>query len=219
MKVTVLGYSEAALTMILDILESQHRGWDLEVINNLQIKSQKPVTSQRIKFNISDSLPGIISGKYLMGAIKVESKLTIFNIFKVPVENYLTIQHSSAILSNTLVLGKGCVLNAGSIIAGQSILGNFVYINRKVSIGHHTIIGDFSTVNPGCNIAGNVFIGEKCLIGMGTNIIDNITIGNNSIIGAGSLVTRDIPANCVAYGNPCKVIRENVPDQEFSNQG
>ena len=45
---------------------------------------------------------------------------------------------------------------------------------------------------------------------MGSNIIDGITIGNNVIIGAGSVVTKNIPDNVVAYGNPCKIIRENV---------
>jgi acetyltransferase-like isoleucine patch superfamily enzyme len=45
---------------------------------------------------------------------------------------------------------------------------------------------------------------------MGTNIIDGIEIGSNTIIGAGSLVVKDIPSNVVAYGNPCRVIRDNV---------
>ena len=40
-------------------------------------------------------------------------------------------------------------------------------------------------------------------------IIDGIKIGRNSVIGAGSVVTKDIPDNVVAYGNPCKIIREN----------
>lgn len=39
-------------------------------------------------------------------------------------------------------------------------------------------------------------------------IMPGVTIGDGSVIGAGSLVTKDIPANCLAYGSPCKVIRE-----------
>ena len=43
-----------------------------------------------------------------------------------------------------------------------------------------------------------------------------VTIGDNSVIGAGSVVTKDIPANVVAYGNPCRVAREiNAHDREF----
>ena len=45
-------------------------------------------------------------------------------------------------------------------------------------------------------------------IGAGVVILPGVTIGENSVIGAGSIVTKDIPANVVAVGNPCKVLRE-----------
>lgn len=82
-------------------------------------------------------------------------------------------------------------------------------INRNVSIGHHTTIENYTSINPGVNIAGNVIVGEGTTIGMGANIIDGVKIGKNSIIGAGSVVTKDIPDNVIAYGNPCKIIRDN----------
>ena len=44
---------------------------------------------------------------------------------------------------------------------------------------------------------------------MGTNILNQVKIGKNTIIGAGSVVTKDIPDNVVAYGSPCKIIRDN----------
>ena len=53
-----------------------------------------------------------------------------------------------------------------------------------------------------------VHIGKNCWIGAGVLIVPGITIGDNTVIGAGSIVTKDIPANVVAYGNPCRVIRE-----------
>lgn len=53
-----------------------------------------------------------------------------------------------------------------------------------------------------------VKIGNGCWIGGGVIILPGVTIGNGSVIGAGSVVTKDIPANCVAVGNPCKVIRK-----------
>jgi acetyltransferase-like isoleucine patch superfamily enzyme len=59
------------------------------------------------------------------------------------------------------------------------------------------------------NISGNVRIGKDCQIGVGATIIDNVTIGDNVIIGAGSVVTTSIPNNVVAYGSPCKIIRDN----------
>lgn len=53
-----------------------------------------------------------------------------------------------------------------------------------------------------------VHIGDNVWIGAHTVILPGVSIGENTVIGAGSVVTKNIPANCVAYGNPCKVIRE-----------
>lgn len=53
-----------------------------------------------------------------------------------------------------------------------------------------------------------VKIGNGCWIGGGVIILPGVTIGDGTVIGAGSVVTKDIPANCVAVGNPCRVIRE-----------
>lgn len=54
-----------------------------------------------------------------------------------------------------------------------------------------------------------VIIGDDVWIGGGTIILPGVTIGNNVVIGAGSVVTKDIPDNKIAYGNPCRVVRDN----------
>ena len=61
--------------------------------------------------------------------------------------------------------------------------------------------------------------GRGCLCGpvyAGAVILPGVTIGENSVIGAGSVVTKDVPKNSVAYGNPCRVVREiNDRDHEY----
>lgn len=54
-----------------------------------------------------------------------------------------------------------------------------------------------------------VIIGDNVWIGGGAIILPGVTIGNNVVIGAGSVVTKDIPDNVIAYGNPCKAVRTN----------
>ena len=62
----------------------------------------------------------------------------------------------------------------------------------------------------------SVRIGNNVWIGAGAIILPGITIGDNSVIGAGSVVTKDIPSNVVAVGNPCRVLREiGEQDHEF----
>ncbi len=62
----------------------------------------------------------------------------------------------------------------------------------------------------------SVRIGNNVWIGAGAVVLPGVSIGENSVIGAGSVVTKDIPANVVAYGNPCRVVREiGERDKEF----
>jgi maltose O-acetyltransferase len=89
-----------------------------------------------------------------------------------------------------------------------------------ITIGHDAQIGpgvhiytafhpvDAETRRSGLEAAKSVNIGHNVWLGGHCVICPGVTIGNNSVIGAGSVVVRDIPANRVAVGNPCRVIRE-----------
>lgn len=106
-------------------------------------------------------------------------------------------------------------------------LGSNVYANFNLTLvdDTHIYIGDRTKLGPNVVIAtaGHpivpelrmqglqfnmpVHIGKNCWLGSGVLVMPGVTIGDNSVIGAGSVVTRDIPANVVAVGNPCKVLR------------
>ena len=89
-----------------------------------------------------------------------------------------------------------------------------VYIGNQVMIGPNvTICTTGHPVYPlyremGAHYSLPIHIGNKVWIGANSVVLPGVTIGENSVIGAGSIVTRDIPANVVAVGNPCRVIRE-----------
>ena len=114
-------------------------------------------------------------------------------------------------------------------------LGDSVYANFNFTAvdDSHIYIGSYTMIGPNVTVAtaGHpilpelrekayqfnmpVHIGRNCWIGAGAMIMPGVTIGDNSVIGAGSVVTKDIPANVVAYGNPCRVAREiNEHDRE-----
>ena len=59
-------------------------------------------------------------------------------------------------------------------------------------------------------------LGRTCWIGAGAVILPGVSIGDNTVVGAGSVVNKDLPANVVAVGNPCKVLREiDGRDREY----
>lgn len=107
-------------------------------------------------------------------------------------------------------------------------LGDYVYANFNLTLVDDSdiYIGSRTMIGPNVTIAtaGHpilpalreralqfnipVHIGNNVWIGAGAVILPGVTIGDNSVIGAGSIVTHDIPANVVAVGNPCRVLRE-----------
>ena len=114
--------------------------------------------------------------------------------------------------------------------------GNNVYANFNLTMvdDTHIYVGDCTMFGPNVTVAtaGHpicpelrekayqfnmpVHIGRNCWIGAGALIMPGVTIGDNSVIGAGSVVTKDIPSNVVAVGNPCKVMREITDrDKEY----
>ena len=85
-----------------------------------------------------------------------------------------------------------------------------IRIGNNVSMSfHNTIITSTHDLNNFVTVVGKpVTIGNNVWITTNVTILPGVTIGDNTIIGAGSVVTRDIPSNVFAAGNPCRVIRE-----------
>lgn len=101
---------------------------------------------------------------------------------------------------------SGCVIGC----AKRIVIGN------NVRIGSNTLITDtdWHSEDPRTSNDADVIIEDNVWLGYGVKILKGVTIGKNTIIGLGSIVTKDIPANCVAAGTPCKVIK--YIDYEYS---
>ncbi len=87
-------------------------------------------------------------------------------------------------------------------------IGNYVMCapNVTISVTGHPVYGEFR--RKGAQFSLPVHIGNDVWIGANAVILPGVTIGSNVVIGVGSVVTRDIPDNCVAFGVPCRVARE-----------
>ena len=122
-----------------------------------------------------------------------------------------TVIDPSTVMARSAGIGQGVYVNAGCTIAGAVRLGDFTLVNRAASIGHHTRLGDFASIGPGAVLAGSITVGRAAVIGAGTVILPELEIGPNAMVGAGSVVTRSVAANCLAVGNPARVVRSDLP--------
>lgn len=114
---------------------------------------------------------------------------------------------------------------------GKNVYANF---NLTCVDDTHIYVGDYTMFGPNITIStaghpilpelrqkayqynASVHIGRNCWIGAGAIILPGITIGDNTVVGAGSVVTKDLPSDVVAVGNPCKILREiSEHDREY----
>lgn len=128
-------------------------------------------------------------------------------------------------------IGEGCYIEPPfySNFGGKHIhFGNRIYCNFGCTFvdDTHIYVGDGTMFGPNVVIATAahplapalrekglqynqpIHIGKNCWFGAGAIVLPGVSIGDNSVIGAGSVVTRDIPSNVVAVGNPCRVLKE-----------
>lgn len=111
-------------------------------------------------------------------------------------------------IGETTHIGDNFYANHGCVFldAGGLHIGNNVLIGPLVGIYTPEHAFDPTLRAQGYEISRPIVIEDNVWIGGGTSIVAPVTIGRNSIIGAGSVVTRDIPPNVVAAGNPCRVL-------------
>lgn len=122
---------------------------------------------------------------------------------------------------NNIYLGNNCEVNMNCTFLDDNkiIIGNNALIAPNVQIYtafHSTNSQErFGEVKEDASFefcktqTAPVVIGNNVWIGGGVIIMPGVTIGDNVVIGAGSVVTKDIPSNKIAYGNPCRVVRDN----------
>jgi sugar O-acyltransferase (sialic acid O-acetyltransferase NeuD family) len=208
-KLLIIGKGDNIITMVLDNLYSNNIKPKITVYNNLNLPIVNTFQHEDFKIEVLPEVDMNNYDVYVMGVYQPNLKNKLIKELGLTTDKFINVIHDGLDMSKTSTIGSGVLINSKVSIAAHTKIGDFVSINKHVSIGHHVTIGDYCSINPGTNIAGNVNIGEGTTIGMGTNVINGIKIGKNTIIGAGSLVTKDIPDNVVAYGSPCKIIRDN----------
>jgi len=85
-----------------------------------------------------------------------------------------------------------------------------VWMSSGSVIGHDVIIGENSLIAANVKLNGFVEIGKYCFVTSGVTIIPRLKVGDYTLIGTNANVTKDIPEGVIAFGNPCRVIRENT---------
>ncbi|MBP5328965.1 MAG: N-acetyltransferase [Spirochaetaceae bacterium] len=125
------------------------------------------------------------------------------------------------VLPNALI-GDNCNICANVFIENDVVIGNNVTVKCGVQLWDGVTVEDSVFIGPNVTFTNDLFprskqypsefkktiIKKGASIGANSTILAGITIGENAMIGAGSVVTKDVPANTLWYGNPAKFVRE-----------
>lgn len=213
-EINILGYAGPQLALIFESLSSLgFKGFIRIIMNDLNKRGDVPfetnISYELIQYNEIRLQP---QKNFVFASSKPGTKEFLFQFFQehwnIKEEEFTTIIHHSSVIASTVKMAGACHVQPLSVIAPYTTIGFGVNISRSCSIGHHAQVGDYCTIQPGAIIAGDTDIGKFVTIGPGATVFRGVRIGANSIIGGGSVVPKDIPDHVLAFGNPCRIIRE-----------
>lgn len=121
--------------------------------------------------------------------------------------------HAQSWISPSAQIAEGLMISANACIQTQTEIGRHCIINTAVVVEHDVKIGDFVHLAPASVIGARAEIGDFTLIGMNATVLPAVCVGKNCIVGAGAVVTKDLPDESIAWGNPARLIRENISEQ------
>lgn len=177
---------------------------DKQEVNGYKVLSFKNLTKKFSKNNIYCCIA--ISDQETRKKLTdkcIETGISMISIFS-----------NKSIVMDEVVIGDGSVLSHFTTITSNVLIGKSFHANIYSYVGHDCIIGDFVTFAPGVKCNGNVKIENGVYLGTGAIIYPGTTtnpivIGKNSKIAAGSVVTKSVPKNLTAIGNPAKFFNVN----------
>jgi len=124
---------------------------------------------------------------------------------------------TSAISKNAFIgnydnnIASGCTILDSAVITNGVSLGRGCLVNPHVSISHDSQLGNFVELAPGVRITGACGIDDFCVLGTNAVLLPKVRLGKNVIVGAGAVVTKDVPDNSLVVGIPAAVKRELPP--------
>jgi acetyltransferase-like isoleucine patch superfamily enzyme len=123
---------------------------------------------------------------------------------------FISIKHWTFTKVYGMDIHKTCRISFKAHLDKTNPKGIHIGEDSYIAAGVYMLSHDFSR-----KMHRNTYVGKSCFIGINVIIMPGIIIGDHVIVGSGAVVTKNIPSNCIAAGNPARVIKENITTKKF----
>lgn len=123
-----------------------------------------------------------------------------------------TLVHPTSVISKyAKISNKGVIIGANCIVQADSVIKSNAVLRDMALVCHQTIIGNYCFVGPKALVGAHIEVQDFAFIGQDALLVSGKvgTMGANSLLGAGAVLTKELPANVVAVGNPARVIKKS----------
>lgn len=127
-----------------------------------------------------------------------------FQIIRIGKENRKVVHCGGVVVSENAFVGDNTAV-CNALFEGQTYIGRNAMVDNLIHVAHNLYVGDNAVVTAGTILCGSSNLEEGAWIGVNSSVLNRVTIGSYSKVGIGSVVTRDIPADSLAYGVPARI--------------
>lgn len=160
--------------------------------------------------SIAVTLPSDLSFVFAIGSQSTQLvRDQLFLKIGVNKNRFPAIVHPKADIDPTAEIGHGCIVHSGACMGPESQLCDFAILAVNSALGPSSMVREFAMVTSLVLVLSRAVVGRMAFIGSMTCVLEDIQIGDFSRVGVGSIVTRNIPKNAIAMGNPARVLGKN----------
>lgn len=200
---------------VLEILNQLSQIDDLVFFDDISTDNNDKLYDKfKIINNIEDAKYYIenVDSKYALGIGNPKNRKLLYDKFESFGGKLISVISPFARIGNYgNLIENGCNIMTGTVITNDIKIGKGCLINLNCTIGHDSVLEDFVELSPNVNISGNCRIGAYTSLGTNSVLIPNIKVGKNCVVAAGSIVTKDVPDNCLVAGVPAVIKKTSIP--------
>lgn len=212
----VLGiYGSGNLGREIHEMASQSAEWEEIIFIDDTVEPGIFRNTRRIPFELFRKKYSVDNTKVVIALGEPAYRVDLYNKCKEEGYGLANIIYPLVWISQSAKLGEGVIIYPHTFISCNTIVEDNVFLGPGVMIGHDCMIHRNSQISSGVAFGGNCVVGEGVYIGMNVPVKEKIKIGANSVIGMGSVVSRDIPDNVIALGNPARVMKYKDDNKVF----